>query len=116
MYPIIRYRSEVDERHTIRNPHGPHPRDMDVWANTLVKTRIPDLYRTLIGVPGHAKQIENEIKRLSKFQEGASGEIATKAIEISKFIRHSLNKAKKDAEERSCSYIWHAYLYSLSAA
>lgn len=102
MYPValpLRNRSSSDDRHMIRSPYTPpNPFSaMDAWANTLVKTRIPDLFRSIHGLAGHAQQIQNELNRLARV-EGRSGDEVTYAIGISHFIRHALKQAMEEAE------------------
>jgi hypothetical protein len=91
-----RYRHEQDDKHHIRNPLSPVEKDMQVFANTLVKTRIPDLFKTEGGLKGHAEQIQCEINRLSHV-EGLSGDIVCRAVETSRFIRECLIKSKEEA-------------------
>lgn len=64
MNAICRYRGVKDDIHHIRNPYG-SMEDMAIYANTLAKTRIPDLFRTRRGLAGHVQQIQQEINRLS---------------------------------------------------
>lgn len=62
---FTRCRSRIDDRHLIRNPIGPGIQDMDIWANTLVKTRIASLFLTQEGLRGHAIQFKmncNDLK------------------------------------------------------
>ena len=93
---IARLRSTVDDRHNIRDPYGPGPNDMAIFANTLVKERVADLFRTQEGLKGHAEQIEQQLNRLTRV-EGQPGEMTEKAVNTAKFIRTSIKKAMKAA-------------------
>ncbi len=54
-------RAEVGDRHNI-----PHPFfDLGGWYRTLMHGRIKDLYLTSTGFLGHARQIDQELQRLS---------------------------------------------------
>lgn len=93
MSNYVRERGLLDDRHNIGDPFGPGAKDIEKLANTLCKTRIPDLFRTAPGLPGHVRQIQQELNRLRRI-EGESGEKVARAIEASKLIRGALKKAK----------------------
>lgn len=104
-----RTRSIVDDRHLIRDPWGPGNEDMEIWANTVAKTRIATLFITPEGVRGHAQQIQIEVNRISLSRtEGKSGEKVARAINASKFLRSALLKAiqgkKENPEFHRCPY------------
>ena len=106
---MIRFRSTIDEKHTIRDPWGPGKFDMEIWANTLAKTRIADLFRTTAGVPGHAYQIQTELNRLAKI-EGKPGDDVQRAIDISRFLRNALVNAKEAHRKKYlCPLRRHSY-------
>ena len=51
------------DRHLIPNPLS-NIQDTENWENILIKGRIPDLFKTRAGLPGHAQQIQNELNRI----------------------------------------------------
>lgn len=104
---MIRHRAHCDNRHGIRDPLGPGINDMEVFANTLLKTRIPDLFRTLEGLRGHAQQIDQHLRRLNV--EGQPGEVVVRAIEVSKLVRRALKKAREAAQGRPSFLYWQCY-------
>lgn len=102
---IVRDRSRVDNRHMIRDPIriDPLTNRIDlltaaVWSNTLVRTRIPQLFLTLPGLPGHVMQLQNELNRfkISKV-EGCRVDEMSGLIAIMKFVRESIKKSKKES-------------------
>lgn len=93
---IARKRAETDDRHHIRDPYEEGPNAMDIFTNTLLVERIPDLFRTQEGLRGHAMQIQQELNRLANV-EGRSGIYVAQAVEHSKAIKHSIEKAYKFA-------------------
>ncbi len=99
----VRDRSICDPSHLIRNPLGPAPAMLG-WANTMAQTRIAELFRTVSGLEGHARQIQQEINRLSKV-EGCSGAVVAQAIRVTAFIRHSLLQAHRDAQARGFPHV-----------
>ncbi|MCB1118263.1 MAG: hypothetical protein KDK50_06765 [Chlamydiia bacterium] len=100
-----RYRLETDDRHAIRNPYRPGEHDMAIYANTLLKKRIPTLFTTLPGLPGHVTQIQNELNRLAQI-EGLSGEQVAEAIKTSKLIRSAIIAVKQAAITNGFSCPW----------
>lgn len=101
---ISRVRWPIDDRHAIREPIrritvGGEERidiaDACIYANTLVKSRIPQLFLTLPGLPGHVTQLQNELNRfkISKM-EGCSAKDVPQLITIMKFVRSSVIKSK----------------------
>jgi hypothetical protein len=100
----IRVRSTIDNRHNIRNPYGPQ-KDLEIWANTLLKTRIPTLFLTPQGLKGHAQQIQNELNRLGTADQ-LTPALKARAICVAKLIKSSLIKAKNAAEKSSFSLHW----------
>lgn len=100
MHPI-RKRSEIDERHMIRDPiridpvsHRIDSRAAACWANTLVKTRIPHLFDTRERLAGHVQQLQNELNRctISKL-EGCPTDGIGELIRQIKFVRDATKKA-----------------------
>lgn len=100
---IIRDRSQVDEKHTIRDPHGPGALDMAAFANTLMKTRIPELFLTVRGIPGHARQLQQELNRLASVEGRSSAEV-DQAIRVSKCLREALKKAKAQVQQTTSQW------------
>ena len=99
----VRDRSQVDNRHMIRDPMRAVPMTNRIdlltaaaWSNTLVKTRIPQLFLTLPGLPGHVMQLQNELNRfkISKL-EGCRVDEISGLIAIMKFVRKSIKKSMK---------------------
>lgn len=113
---MIRDRSHVDDRHAIRDPFGPHPRDMAIFTNTLMKTRIPELFRTVAGLRGHVMQLQQELNRLAHI-EGRSGAEVNQAIRVSKCLKEALIKSRRAAVANGFSFnnLW-LYLCSFSIA
>lgn len=109
MYGIGRYGSAIDDKHAIRDPFGPNPNDMGVWMQTLLKTRIPELFLTKEGLPGHVVQIQCEINRISKV-EGRSGEEVSRAVWNSEKIQDALIKSR-DAARAQGFPCWDPSLY-----
>lgn len=103
IYPIIRNRSVIDNRHRIRNPISLNPMDMSIWVNTILKERIATLYDSYPGLEGHAQQIQEQVKRLEKL-EGCSGEVAHRATIISTFIRDCILNAKESAIQKGFQF------------
>ena len=100
----IRFRSIIDDRHTIRNPLGPQ-NNLEIWANTILKTRIPTLFLTVGRFEGHAQQIQQELNRLGAVDQLAP-ELKDRAIHVSKLIKHSLIKAKEASQEKKFPLHW----------
>ena len=101
---ITRIRLPCDNRHLIRDPITTNTiGDLDrvnlndawIWANTLVKTRIPKLFSTSQGLAGHVEQLQNELNRfkISKM-EGCNTVDVPHLITIMQFVRQSVKKAK----------------------
>lgn len=112
---ICRYRAIRDDIHHIRNPYG-SKEDMAIFANTLAKKRIPDLFQTQARLAGHVQQIQQELNRLAATR-GHSAEMIEQAIHTSRFIRSSLQKSKEQAIANNFPFTgnWQSHDY-LSAA
>lgn len=103
---INKYYLPQDDRHAIRDPFGttehykdpcrPEICDMDVFANTLMKTRIPDLFVSQEGLQGHAEQIQDQLNRIARVKNRSDEEVA-KAICVSKLLRNALIKSRQAA-------------------
>lgn len=102
---INRVRSQIDNMHQIRDPirkinlAGEDRIDLNevkIYANTLAKTRIADLFVTLENLPGHIVQLQNELNRLKVSKmEGCSGQDIPDLMNTIKFLKHSVIKSKK---------------------
>lgn len=103
----------VDDRHHIRKPIDRNKSneekimDMEIFAKTLMNTRIPTLFLTERGLPGHIIQIRNELSRLNELfkLEDANPILFEKAVLISKLLRSSLIKAR-DAARKNGFPVW----------
>lgn len=104
---ISRDRSQVDDRHTIRDPLNMDPVTQAIdltsaagWANTLAKTRIPQLFLTQNGLAGHVNQLQNELNRfkVSKLEGYCADGIDEVLLQI-KFVRDSIKKSKEAARQ-----------------
>lgn len=91
----LRRSTDITDRHSIPRPEPPAPgalRDysgmsnLASWAATLMRTRIPDLFRTQPGLPGHAQQIQQELSILNNivnnFDRPAGDESGPRYIEL----------------------------------
>lgn len=70
----LRRNAVITNRHAIPRPLPPEPgnlvddngmENLASWAATLMRTRIPDLFRTSAGLPGHVQQVQQELARLN---------------------------------------------------
>lgn len=96
-----RTRSVCDDRHQIRNPYAHNlPSNIDAWGNTLLKTRIPDLFRTRQGLEGHVVQLQNELNRINKV-EHLTGDVVAHATGVMRRIYGAVEKAVEAAEQSS---------------
>jgi|GEM_PF-1474882 hypothetical protein len=109
---ITRIRSQVYDRHAIGDPiqkigiNGEDRFDLtaaEKSANTLMKTRIPQLFLTLPRLEGHVEQLQNELNRFKvsnfegkriKMLEGCSTKDIPSLIIIMKRLRNAVIKAK----------------------
>lgn len=102
----VRERSQIDNRHMIREPIQKDPLNrIDLayatgWSNTLVKTRIPQLFLTTAGLAGHVLQVQNELNRfkISKL-ENCVGDVSP-LVDIMKFVRNSIKASMEAARQR----------------
>lgn len=95
-----RTRGICDNRHQIRDPYkNQQLNNTDVWANTLLKTRIPELFKTQQGLPGHVEQLQSELNRIKKV-ENLSGEIVAHATGVMKRIHGATQKVLEAARKR----------------
>jgi hypothetical protein len=90
-------RTPPDNKHAIRDPLGPGPKDLKIWRSTITARRVSELFKTAQGVPGHAQQIQNEVNRLSNVITVAPGK-ADEAKESLRQIKQAIEKAKIAAE------------------
>lgn len=105
---IVRMRSELDERHNIRDPFTIDPLTQCIsltaiagWTNTLVKTRVPQLFLTEKGLPGHVNQLQCELNRLKVCKlEGFSSEGFETVMCSIKFVKKAAQKSKEAAQQR----------------
>ena len=66
----------IADRHAIPNPKL-SVSNAETWENTLLKSRISDLFRTVKGLSGHVVQVQNEINRVSNLNGVQSDVVAT---------------------------------------
>ena len=81
------------DRHNLAKP------DVDAakWARSLTTKRVADLFKTEKGLPGHWKQIQQEVDRGNKyFQE--SGKTSKAGKVLCKFIADAIVKAAEKAD------------------
>jgi len=89
-----RDRSGVVNRHLLPNPLN-NIHDAENWENGVIKGRIPDLFKSRAGLPGHAQQIQNELNRLDrKKMEGMSGTHIDRLNLASKRIISAVEKSQ----------------------
>ena len=108
MNSITRARHKIiDDVHSIRNPLGNGPKDLEIFVNTLLKTRIPTLFKTVAGFPGHAEQIQMQINRLER-TKGLSDEKNAQLTCAAKTIKHALQSSIKAAQANGFPFdsIW----------
>lgn len=93
-----RDRSETQDRHHLPNPkesiaHVKH------WENGLLKERVADLYTTLRGLPGHVRQIQQELNRVRLDRlDGLDGKHVIRIIQSVNTIIEAVNSAKASAK------------------
>lgn len=106
--PLVdRDRSIQDDRHGIRDPSSGIDA-MKIYTNTLVKTRIPELFKTVAGINGHAIQLKQELNRIAKIKP-SDGLIYDEAICTSKFLKRSIEKSlieARSARRLAPGYNW----------
>lgn len=115
----IRIRSQDVDRHNIPKPfmklkHGEQGLLLDnikslrIFTNALLKTRIPDLFKTQAGLAGHVTQLQQEINRLKNIED-LDGSAVDEIIHTEKIIKKAL---KKSAGAASFPLPWQ-YKYSI---
>lgn len=95
------------DRHAIINPIDIDPvtnkvnlRAASIWANTLVKKRIPQLFLTQEGLAGHVQQLQNELNRLKvRNLEGCSTDGISALVKKVHFVRSSVQKSVDAARQ-----------------
>ena len=73
-----------------------------VFTNALLKTRIPDLFKTQAGLAGHVMQVQQEVNRLKDI-EGLDGSVVDEIIHTETVIKAAL---KKSADAASFPLLW----------
>lgn len=96
-------KKQVDSKHLIRDPiKNDDPKDLEIWVNTLKKTRIYELFCTEAGLNGHVQQLQSEINRITPGRlDGKPAELVMAAVEASKKIRKALQNAIQAAKDIS---------------
>jgi len=73
------------------------------WAESVKKTRVNDLFRTLGGLAGHVQQVEQEVSRvisdknMARKMEGMSGDNVTDLFAAVKSVQDAIVAAAKGA-------------------
>lgn len=100
MFPIKRDRSIADHHHSIRDPYLNNAfSSVTIWENSLMKTRIPDLFKTKGGLPGHVVQIQQELNRIGN-TNGRPPELVARATNAVANVRNAVKSSLEAAQER----------------
>jgi hypothetical protein len=86
--------TQVDDRHNITNPQA----DSTRWLNTMKQTRVAELFLTAQGLPGHVRQVQQEINRVNTNLNGKSGAEVTAYTNALKKLRTAIIASAKGAK------------------
>jgi len=90
--PIKKAAIEADRHH----PADPTT-DPALWARELTTKRVPDLFKTLPGLSGHVKQIQDLINRANKHFVTRTGTTSV-GKELYRYIAHAVVMSASDAK------------------
>ena len=101
---------KADDRHGITDPYT----DPSQWSESLKKTRIAELFKTVGGLPGHVTQLQQEISRVVSDKnrttklEGRTGDDVADLLVAIEAVKSSIVAAAKatafDFEKISFSF------------
>ncbi|MGA8164750.1 MAG: hypothetical protein WB791_06980 [Waddliaceae bacterium] len=97
----INRQKQVDNKHQIRDPISNDPvlsnriRDAMVWSKTITQGRVSELYKSVLGIPGHVQQIQQEINRVSQAKLGDANIHPAHCKAIVQGIANVMNAIKK---------------------
>jgi hypothetical protein len=83
----------VDDRHNIVNPTANPNR----WLETMKRTRVNDLFLTQQGLPGHVRQIQQEINRLTNGTNGLTGAQIVRRKTVLDNLRNSIISSARNS-------------------
>jgi hypothetical protein len=88
-----KHTAKVANRHIIARPQDNAPE----WARTITTLRVPDLFTTADGLPGHWQQIQQEVNSGIK-QFTANGKTTEEGKKLLRYIGDAIIKAAGDAQ------------------